>query len=146
MGMPADLDMITKDMIGAAMDMVKAVMPGARDTTIALFHDLDRQKGMAGDDDAGHEFAKVYESAASTALDKMGFSALVMSETGRGLMHTAREFMARESHIASQILGLCLSPPIKAACPASCPRRMSLRTRASPARTPCPRPRVRRAC
>ncbi|MET9362178.1 hypothetical protein ABZX93_14810 [Streptomyces sp. NPDC006632] len=138
MGMPADLDMITKDMIGAAMDMVKAVMPGA------LFHDLDRQKGMAGDDDAGHEFAKVYESAASTALDKMGFSALVMSETGRGLMHTAREFIARESHIASQIL--CLSPPIKAACPASCPRRMSLRTRASPARTPCPRPRVRRAC
>ncbi|MFE9532551.1 restriction endonuclease fold toxin-2 domain-containing protein [Streptomyces sp. NPDC006691] len=103
--MPADLGMITKGMIGAAMEMVKAVMPGARDTTIALFHDLDRQKGMAGDDDVGHEFAKVYESAASTTLDKMGFSALVMSETGRGLMHTAREFMARESHIASQILG-----------------------------------------
>lgn len=105
MGMTADLGMVTKNMIGAAMAMVKTVMPGARDTAIALFHDLDRQKGMAGDDDAGHEFAKVYQSAASTALDKMGFSALVMSETGRGLMHTAREFMARESHIASQILG-----------------------------------------
>ncbi|MFE1952231.1 restriction endonuclease fold toxin-2 domain-containing protein [Streptomyces sp. NPDC059524] len=97
--------MITKNMIGAAMAMVKTVMPGARDTAIALFHELDRQKGMAGDDEAGHEFAKVYQSAASTALDKMGFSALVMSETGRGLMHTAREFMATESHIASQILG-----------------------------------------
>ena len=62
-------------------------------------------RSSARDDDAGHEFAKVYKSAASTTLDKMGFSALVMSETGRGLMHTAREFMAGESHIASQILG-----------------------------------------
>ncbi|MFJ5034510.1 restriction endonuclease fold toxin-2 domain-containing protein [Streptomyces sp. NPDC088560] len=105
MGMPPDLKMIAHGMIGAAMEMVKSVMPGARDTTIALFHELDRQKGMAGDDEAGHAFAKVYNSAASTTLDKMGFSAYVMSETGRGLMHTVREFMARESHIASQILG-----------------------------------------
>jgi hypothetical protein len=105
MGMPPDLKVIADGMIGAAMEMVTSVMPGARDTTIALFHELDRQKGMAGDDDAGHAFAKVYKSAASTTLDKMGFSAYVMSETGRGLMSNAREFMARESHIASQILG-----------------------------------------
>ncbi|MFE2737773.1 restriction endonuclease fold toxin-2 domain-containing protein [Streptomyces sp. NPDC056721] len=105
MGMPADLQLISSGMIKASMMMVKHVMPGLRSATIALFHELARQKGMAGDDDAGHEFAKVYKSAASTTLDKMGFSTLVMSETGRGLMHTAREFLAKESEIASKILG-----------------------------------------
>ncbi|MET7930767.1 restriction endonuclease fold toxin-2 domain-containing protein [Streptomyces sp. NPDC005349] len=105
MGMPADLQLISSGMIKASMMMVKHVMPGLRGATIALFHELARQKGMAGDDDAGHEFAKVYKSAASTTLDQMGFSTLVMSETGRGLMHTAREFMAKESEIASKILG-----------------------------------------
>ncbi|WP_233273160.1 WXG100-like domain-containing protein [Streptomyces broussonetiae] len=105
MGMPPDLKVAAHGMIGAAMEMVKSVMPGARDTTIAMSHELDRQKGMAGDDEAGNAFAKVYNSAAATTLDNMGFSSYVMGETGKGLMRNAREFMARESHIASQILG-----------------------------------------
>ncbi|MFE0452291.1 WXG100 family type VII secretion target [Streptomyces sp. NPDC058914] len=91
-------------MIKASMGMVGTVMVGTRDTTIALFHELDRQHGMAGDDDAGRAFAKVYTSAASTTLDKMGFSAYVTGETGKGLMRNAREFMARDSQIASAIL------------------------------------------
>ncbi|MFJ2391172.1 restriction endonuclease fold toxin-2 domain-containing protein [Streptomyces sp. NPDC087843] len=99
-----DLKVIAEGMVKASMGMVTTVMPGARDTAIALFHELDRQHGMAGDDDAGHAFAKVYKSAAATTLDKMGFSSYVMGETGKGLMRNAREFMARESHIASEIL------------------------------------------
>jgi hypothetical protein len=46
-----------------------------------------------------------YKSAASTTLDKIGFSAYVIGETGKGLMRNAREFMAGESSIASAILG-----------------------------------------
>ncbi|KOG27718.1 restriction endonuclease fold toxin-2 domain-containing protein [Streptomyces resistomycificus] len=103
-GLPLDLKVIAEGMIKASMGMVGTVMVGTRDTAIALFHELDRQHGMAGDDDAGRAFAKVYKSAASTTLDKMGFSAYVMGETGKGLMRNAREFMARESHVASAIL------------------------------------------
>ena len=91
-------------MIRASMGLATDVMEGVRDTTIALFHELDRQKGMAGDDDAGQEFKKVYVPASSTTLDQMGFSAHVFGETGRGLMRTAREFMATEQKIAA-ILG-----------------------------------------
>ncbi|MER6564874.1 hypothetical protein ABT288_01375 [Streptomyces sp. NPDC001093] len=68
-------------MIKASMGMVDTVMVGTRDTAVALFHELDRQHGMAGDDDAGRAFAKVYKSAAATTLDKIGFSAYVMGET-----------------------------------------------------------------
>lgn len=104
-GLPPDLKVIAEGMIKASMAMVDTVMVGARDTTIALFHELDRQHGMAGDDDAGRAFAKVYKPAAATTLDKMGFSAYVMGETGKGLMRNAREFMARESSVAAAILG-----------------------------------------
>jgi hypothetical protein len=103
-GLPPDLKVIAEGMIKASMAMVDTVMVGARDTAIALFHELDRQHGMAGDDEAGAAFAKVYKSAAATTLDKMGFSAYVMGETGKGLMRNAREFMARESAVASAIL------------------------------------------
>ena len=104
MGLPPDLKLIADNMIRSSMFMVDTVMVGARDTAIALYHELDRQHGMAGDDDAGRAFAKVYKSAAATTLDKMGFSAYVMGETGKGLMRTVREFMARESAVASAIL------------------------------------------
>ncbi|GHJ36681.1 hypothetical protein [Streptomyces sp. TS71-3] len=82
-------------MIQASMGMVQVVMPGVRDTAIALFHELDRQHGMACDDDAGHVLAAVHKPAAATTFDKIGFSAYVIAETGRGLMRNAREFMAR---------------------------------------------------
>lgn len=103
-GLPPDLKVIAEGMIKASMAMVDTVMVGARDTTIALFHELDRQQGMAGDDDAGSAFAKVYNSAAAETLDQMGFSSYVMGEMGKGLMRNAREFMARESAVASAIL------------------------------------------
>ncbi|GAV40237.1 hypothetical protein Saa2_03125 [Streptomyces acidiscabies] len=105
MGLPPHLKVIAEGMIKASMGMVDTVMVGTRDTAVALFHELDRQHGMAGDDDAGRAFAKVYKSAAATTLDQFGFSAYVMGETGKGLMRNAREFMARESEIASAILG-----------------------------------------
>ncbi|MFE1882326.1 restriction endonuclease fold toxin-2 domain-containing protein [Streptomyces diastatochromogenes] len=104
-GLPPDLKVIAEGMIKASMGMVGTVMVGTRDTAIALCHELDRQHGMAGDDDAGRAFAKVYKSAAATTLDKMGFSAYVMGETGKGLMRNAREFMARESSVTSALLG-----------------------------------------
>ncbi|SOE56814.1 Restriction endonuclease fold toxin 2 [Streptomyces sp. OV198] len=104
MGLPPDLKVIAEGMVKASMGMVDTVMVGTRDTAIALSYELDRQHGMAGDDDAGRAFAKVYKSAAATTLDKMGFSAYVMGETGKGLMRNAREFMAQESRVVSAIL------------------------------------------
>lgn len=105
MGLSPDLKLIVEGMVKASMTMVDKVMVGTRDTAIALFHELDRQHGMAGDDDAGSAFAKVYKPAAATTLDQIGFSAYVMGETGKGLMRTCRELMAQESSIASAILG-----------------------------------------
>ncbi|MGX6744958.1 hypothetical protein [Streptomyces peucetius] len=35
----------------------------------------------------------------------MGFSSYVLGETSRGLMRTAREFMAQESKLVAQLLG-----------------------------------------
>ncbi|MDQ0830594.1 hypothetical protein QF032_002438 [Streptomyces achromogenes] len=73
-GLPLDLKVMAEGMTKASMGMVGTVMVGTRDTAIALFHELDRQHGMAGDDDAGRAFAAVYKSAASTTLE-VGFSA-----------------------------------------------------------------------
>ncbi|MEU7040715.1 hypothetical protein AB0A77_06610 [Streptomyces varsoviensis] len=58
-------------MITASMGMADIVMVGTRDTTIAVSGELEKQKGMAGDDEAGRAFAKVYEPAAPTTLDQM---------------------------------------------------------------------------
>lgn len=91
-------------MIRGSMGLIET-MRGARDTAIALGHELARQQGMAGDDDAGRSFAKVYAPAASMALDKMGFSSYILGATSRGLMRNAREFMAQESRTASAFLG-----------------------------------------
>ncbi|WP_351237422.1 restriction endonuclease fold toxin-2 domain-containing protein [Streptomyces sp. NPDC002133] len=88
-------------MIRGSMGLLDS-MRGARDTAIALGHELVRQHGMAGDDDAGRTFAKVYASA---TLDKIGFSSYVLGETSRGLMRNAREFMAEESRQVAAFLG-----------------------------------------
>ncbi|MFE4173334.1 hypothetical protein ACFRR7_14990 [Streptomyces sp. NPDC056909] len=96
-GGPApDVKVIAEGMIRSAMGLATDVMRGARDTAIALSHELDRQNGMTGDDDAGRDFAKVYKFAAAATLDRMGFSSYVLGESGRGLMRNAREFMAQE--------------------------------------------------
>ncbi|MFH8984438.1 restriction endonuclease fold toxin-2 domain-containing protein [Streptomyces varsoviensis] len=100
-GLTGELRLSVAGMIKASMGMVDVVMKGARDTTIALGHELGRQKGMAGDDDAGRAFAKAYGPAAAAAIDQMGFSAYVMGATGKALMRTAREVMATDKHIAA---------------------------------------------
>ncbi|MFC9534305.1 restriction endonuclease fold toxin-2 domain-containing protein [Streptomyces sp. NPDC056975] len=102
--MPPDLKVIAEGMIKASMGMVDTVMPGTVQAAVALSTELARQHGMAGDDDAGREFAKVYKKASATTLDMIGHSAYIMGETGKGLMRNAREFMARESAVASAIL------------------------------------------
>ncbi|MFF9351431.1 restriction endonuclease fold toxin-2 domain-containing protein [Streptomyces sp. NPDC014734] len=99
-----DFKFIAEGMIRGSMGLLDT-MRGARDTAIALSRELGRQHGMAGDDDAGRAFAKVYVSAASTTLDKMGFSSYVLGETSKGLMRNAREFMAEESRLAAAFLG-----------------------------------------
>ncbi|QES03912.1 hypothetical protein DEJ43_28845 [Streptomyces venezuelae ATCC 10712] len=91
-------------MIKGAMGLTDT-MREARDTAIALYHELDRQRGMAGDDDAGRAFAKVYRSAAAATLDKIGSSSYVLGEASRGLMRNAREFMAQESAVVAALLG-----------------------------------------
>ncbi|MFG2594943.1 restriction endonuclease fold toxin-2 domain-containing protein [Streptomyces sp. NPDC048462] len=100
-GLAPQLKVVAEGMIQASMGLATDVMEGVRDTAIGLFHELDRQKGMAGDDEAGQDFERVYVSAASTTLNQMGFSAYVLGETGRGLMRTAREYMAQEENVAA---------------------------------------------
>ncbi|MEU7159792.1 restriction endonuclease fold toxin-2 domain-containing protein [Streptomyces chrestomyceticus] len=94
----------TGDMIKASMAMMD-VMRGVRDTAIGLAGELQDQQGMAGDDDAGHAFAKVYKSAAATTLDQIGYSSYVMGATGAGLMRSARAYMATENQISADLLG-----------------------------------------
>ncbi|WUH91652.1 hypothetical protein OG900_17100 [Streptomyces sp. NBC_00433] len=104
MGLPADLQVVADGMVGASMELVTTVMTGTRDTTIAVFHELDRQRGMAGADDAGHDFAKVYRSAAAETLDQLGFSAYMIGESGAGLMRSAREFIGQEDATAASFM------------------------------------------
>ncbi|MFK8905444.1 restriction endonuclease fold toxin-2 domain-containing protein [Streptomyces sp. YS-3] len=103
-GLTPDLEFIATGMVSGAMGLCET-MRSARDTAIAMGQELSRQRGMVGDDDAGHHFAKVYVSAARTTLDQIGFSAHVLGETGRGLMRNAREFMATESAVVAAFLG-----------------------------------------
>ncbi|WP_327383479.1 restriction endonuclease fold toxin-2 domain-containing protein [Streptomyces sp. NBC_01207] len=103
-GLAPDLEFIAEGMIRGSMGLIET-MRGARDTAIAVGHELARQQGMAGDDDAGRSFAKVYAPAASMTLDKMGFSSYILGATSRGLMRNAREFMAAESRQVSEFLG-----------------------------------------
>ncbi|WP_422640977.1 DUF6928 family protein [Streptomyces anulatus] len=103
-GLAPDVKFIAEGMIRGSMGLLDT-MRGARDTAIALGHELARQHGMAGDDEAGRAFAKVYVSAASATLDKMGFSSYVLGETSKGLMRNAREFTAEESRQVAAFLG-----------------------------------------
>ncbi|MFE3599780.1 restriction endonuclease fold toxin-2 domain-containing protein [Streptomyces sp. NPDC059142] len=102
--LPPDLKFIAEGMIRGSMGLVET-MRGVRDSAIGAFHELDRQKGMAGDDDAGRAFAKVYAPAARTTLNQIGFGAHVLGATSGGLMRTAREFMAQENATVSAFLG-----------------------------------------
>ncbi|MFD4140998.1 restriction endonuclease fold toxin-2 domain-containing protein [Streptomyces sp. NPDC058572] len=102
--LPPHLKAIAEGMILGAMGLTDT-MRGARDTAIAVFHELARQHGMAGDDDAGREFAKVYRSAAAATLDNIGSSSYILGESSRGLMHSVREFMSTESAVAAALLG-----------------------------------------
>lgn len=112
-GLPADLQVVADGMLSASMEMVDSVMIGVRDTTLAVFHELDRQEGMAGDDDAGRDFAKVYTSAAAETLDQMGFSAFMMGESGTGLMRSAREFIAQEDATAASFMARQPDPTVQ---------------------------------
>ncbi|MGI5353053.1 restriction endonuclease fold toxin-2 domain-containing protein [Streptomyces sp. CA-250714] len=105
MGDHGGMHLYATNMIKGSLGLID-VMRGVRDTTIALSSEIGgRQKGMAGDDDAGHHFSKVYMPAAKTTLDQLGFSAYVVGQTGAGLMRTAREFMAQEDKFVAAILG-----------------------------------------
>ncbi|MGW5202901.1 hypothetical protein [Streptomyces spiralis] len=74
--MPPDLKVIAENMVKASMGLADTVMVATVEATVALFNELDRQHGMAGDDDAGAEFAKVYKSAAATTLELDGVQRL----------------------------------------------------------------------
>ncbi|MFD8324358.1 restriction endonuclease fold toxin-2 domain-containing protein [Streptomyces lydicus] len=94
----------TSQMIQASMAMMD-VMRGVRDTAIGLASELQDQRGMAGDDDAGQTFAAVYRSAAGATLDHIGFGSYIVGATGAGIMQSAREYMATESQVSADLLG-----------------------------------------
>jgi hypothetical protein len=104
MGLRPDLQVAADDMISASMELVTNVMTGVRDTTLAVFHELAQQKGMAGADEGGRDFAKVYMPAAAATVDQMGFSAFMIGEGGAALMRSAREFIAQEDAIAASFM------------------------------------------
>ncbi|WP_431980168.1 restriction endonuclease fold toxin-2 domain-containing protein [Streptomyces qinglanensis] len=105
MGDHGGMHLYATNMVKGSLGLVD-VMRGVRDTTIALSSEVGgHQKGMVGDDDAGHNFSKVYTPAAKTTLDQLGFSAYVVGQTGAGLMRTAREFMSQEDRVVAALIG-----------------------------------------
>ncbi|MBR7677445.1 hypothetical protein KDA82_31540, partial [Streptomyces daliensis] len=75
----------TTHMINSSWGML-GLRDSTYDTLDALVTELDKQRGMVGDDDAGAAFAKVYKSAAATLVDQLDFASLVMSSGANALL------------------------------------------------------------
>ncbi|MGW8557697.1 restriction endonuclease fold toxin-2 domain-containing protein [Streptomyces tubercidicus] len=69
-----------------------------------LVGDLADSADMAGDDEAGHAFAKVYEPAARETVEQLAFSAYVLASTSAGLMEMAFQYLAAEDATAKAML------------------------------------------
>ncbi|MEV5508878.1 restriction endonuclease fold toxin-2 domain-containing protein [Streptomyces orinoci] len=74
------------------------------ETVNALVAALSGQKGMAGDDDAGHAFATLYNSAARTAVNQLGQATDIMGRGSATTLQVANRFMAHESKFAANML------------------------------------------
>ncbi|MDF3292266.1 restriction endonuclease fold toxin-2 domain-containing protein [Streptomyces silvisoli] len=74
------------------------------ETVGALVNELDEQHGMAGDDDAGHAFAKLYNSAAKTTVNQLGEATNIMGRGSETTLKAANDFMAHDSQVAADML------------------------------------------
>ncbi|WP_030747006.1 restriction endonuclease fold toxin-2 domain-containing protein [Streptomyces sp. NRRL S-31] len=99
-----DLRHQTANFVNASWSMV-----GLRDLIYEmlslLFTELSEHGGMAGDNDAGRAFAKVYKEAVATVFDKSGFAHQVMANGAGALLKSSEELLKQESEIAAELLG-----------------------------------------
>ncbi|MEU0336544.1 restriction endonuclease fold toxin-2 domain-containing protein [Streptomyces sp. NPDC006193] len=99
-----DLRHQTANFVNASWSMV-----GLRDLIYEmlslLFKELGENGGMAGDDEAGRAFAKVYKEAVTTVFDKAGFAHQVMANGAGALLKSAEVFLKQDSKLAAQLLG-----------------------------------------
>ncbi|WAP58784.1 restriction endonuclease fold toxin-2 domain-containing protein [Streptomyces sp. S465] len=70
----------------------------------ALVVALETSKGMAGDDEGGRNFAKMYQGAAREAVAQMAFSTYTMGNLSATVMEMAFDFLATESKVAASML------------------------------------------
>ncbi|MEU1630703.1 restriction endonuclease fold toxin-2 domain-containing protein [Streptomyces sp. NPDC020096] len=99
----ADLQIHAVDLINASWGM-HTLNETLVDTVNALASELDGQHGMAGDDDAGHAFAKLYHSAAKTTVNQLGQATHIMGRGSETTLRAADDFMANDSQVAAEML------------------------------------------
>ncbi|MGX1507139.1 UNVERIFIED_CONTAM: hypothetical protein RKD43_005764 [Streptomyces graminofaciens] len=76
-----------------------------------LYKELGEHGGMAGDDEAGRAFAKVYKAAVKTVFESAGHAHQVMANGAGTLLKSAEEFLKQESAIAAALLNQGPNPP-----------------------------------
>ncbi|QKV94251.1 hypothetical protein HUT19_22890 [Streptomyces sp. NA02950] len=69
-----------------------------------LFVDLEKNGGMAGDDDAGRAFAAVYTPAVKMVFEKAGSAHQVMATGAGTLLLAAEQFLRQDSKVAASLL------------------------------------------
>ncbi|MBL1101723.1 WXG100-like domain-containing protein [Streptomyces coffeae] len=70
----------------------------------ALVVALETSEGMAGDDEGGRNFAKLYQSAAREAVFQMAFSTYSMGNLSANVMQMAFDFLRTDSKVAASML------------------------------------------
>ncbi|MCP9206824.1 restriction endonuclease fold toxin-2 domain-containing protein [Streptomyces sp. NEAU-Y11] len=70
----------------------------------ALVVALGASKGMAGDDEGGRNFAKLYQGAAREAVFQMAFSTYTMGNLSANVMQMAFDFLRTDSKVAASML------------------------------------------
>lgn len=87
---PADLYSVSKTFAGG-QDRLMSIL----DT---LFNALDGCAGMAGDDDAGHKFAAMYDPAAAALIRTLCVAVGSIGGMSTGLVTTANNYVQAEHH------------------------------------------------
>ncbi len=67
----------------------------------ALVDELAEQAGMAGDDDAGSAFGRLYDSAAGATIDAIAHATNLIGGGSRTTFQAALTFMAKDAELAS---------------------------------------------
>jgi hypothetical protein len=69
----------------------------------ALVDELAEQAGMAGDDDAGSAFSRLYDAAVESAVDGIAHAMNLVGGGSRSTFRAAVTFMAKDAELADQL-------------------------------------------